>query len=78
MLVGLTLVLTSVIQQIDNQEMLVGLILVLVAVVGLVGGYVTLDTFTLRLGTARGVVNAFLLVVGLLRIGMILRELVGT
>jgi len=54
MLVGLTLVLTSVIQQIDNQEMLVGLILVLVSVVGLVGGYVTIGTFTLSLGTARG------------------------
>jgi hypothetical protein len=68
----------SIIQAINNPEMLVGLILVLISVVGLVGRNISLGTVTLSLRTARGLANALLLAVGLLGIGMILRELVGT
>ncbi len=60
---------------IDNSELFVGLILVLTSVVGLVGGNVVLGSFTLNLGTARGLAYAFVLAVGTLGIVMILREL---
>ncbi|NWF59271.1 MAG: hypothetical protein HXY43_08180 [Fischerella sp.] len=60
---------------IDNPELLVGLILVLTSVVGLVGGNVILGSFTLNLGTARGLAYAFVLGVGLLGIVIILKEL---
>jgi hypothetical protein len=63
---------------IDNPELLIGLILVVTSVVGLVGGNVVLGSFTLNLGTAKGLAYAFVLGVGLLGIIMILRELFGT
>jgi hypothetical protein len=44
----------------------------------LVGGNVVLGSFTLNLGTARGLAYAFVLGVGLLGMVMILRELFGT
>lgn len=61
--------------QIDNSELLIGLILVLTSVVGLVGGNLVLGSFTLNLGTAKGLAYAFVLAVGILGIIMILREL---
>jgi hypothetical protein len=62
----------------DNPEMLIGLMLIVTSVVGLVGGNVVLGSFTLNLGTAKGVAYAFVLGVGLLGMVMILRELFGT
>lgn len=62
----------------ENSELLIGLILVLTSVVGLVGGNVVLGSFTLNLGTARGLAYAFVLAVGTLGIVMILRELFFT
>ncbi|NJN01922.1 MAG: hypothetical protein HC873_15975 [Leptolyngbyaceae cyanobacterium SL_1_1] len=60
---------------IDNPELPIGLILVIISMVGLVGGDVVLGSFTLNLGTAKGLAYAFDLGVGLLGIGIILREL---
>lgn len=62
----------------ENSELLIGLILVLTSVVGLVGGNVVLGSFTLNLGTARGLAYAFVLAVGTLGIVVILRELFFT
>lgn len=65
----------SIIQAINNPEMLVGLILVIISVVGLVGGSVSVGTFTFNVRTARSFANVVLLGVLLFGIGMILKEL---
>jgi hypothetical protein len=65
----------SIIQAINNPEMLVGLILVIISVVGLVGGNVSVGTFTFSFRTARGFANVVLLGVLLVGIGTILKEL---
>ena len=62
----------------DNPELLFGFILIVTAVVGVVGGNAALGPFTLNLGMAKGWAYAFVVGVGLVGIGMILRELFGT